>query len=122
MTKQEIFDKILETCADVCSVDKADIINACRKEDVCTARAILVFWCDAAGFSVESLVKCCECNNPNSINSVRSRIEMMWKDKFAFHVLVKEVGKRLLEYAHEIGEEFDIDKPIRKMGKITGKY
>lgn len=63
MTKQEIFDKILETCADVCSVDKADIINACRKEDVCTARAILVFWCEEAGFSVESLVKCCECNN-----------------------------------------------------------
>lgn len=122
MTKQEIFDKILDTCADVCNVDKADIINACRKEDVCTARAILVFWCDAAGFSVESLVKCCECNNANSINAVRARIEPMWKDKFAFHILVAEVGKRLLEYAISIGEEFDVLRPIRRIERATGKY
>lgn len=122
MTKQEIFDKILETCADVCNVDKSDIINACRKEDVCTARAILVFWCDAAGFSVESLVKCCECNNANSINAVRARIEPMWKDKFAFHILVAEVGKRLLEYAISIGEEFDVLRPIRRIERATGKY
>lgn len=122
MTKQEIFDKILETCADVCSVNKQDIINACRKEDVCTARAILVFWCDAAGFSVESLVKCCECNNANSINSVRSRIESMWKERFAFHLLVKEVGKRLLDYAHSIDEDFDIDLPLKHISKTTGKY
>ena len=122
MTKQEIFNKILETCADVCSVNKADIINACRKEDVCTARAILVFWCDAAGFSVESLVKCCECNNANSINAVRARIEPMWKEKFAFHLLVAEVGKRLLEYAISIGEEFDVLRPIRRIERATGKY
>lgn len=122
MTKQEIFDKILETCADVCNVDKSDIINACRKEDVCTARAILVFWCEAAGFSVESLVKCCECNNANSINSVRSRIESMWKERFAFHLLVKEVGKRLLDYAHSINEDFDIDLPLKHISKTTGKY
>lgn len=122
MTKQEVFDKILETCADVCSVDKSDIINACRKEDVCTARAILVFWCDAAGFSVESLVKCCECNNANSINAVRARIEPMWKEKFAFHLLVAEVGKRLLEYAISIGEEFDVLRPIRRIERATGKY
>lgn len=122
MTKQEIFDKILETCAEVCNVSKEEIINACRKEDVCTARAILVFWCDAAGFSVESLVKCCECNNVNSINSVRSRIETMWIEKFAFHLLVKEVGDRLYRFAQSIGEEFDVWLPIRKMSRHTGKY
>ena len=122
MTKKEIFDKIALTCAEVCNVSVNDIINACRKEDVCTARALLVFWCDAAGFSVESLVKWCECNNANSIHSVRSRIEQMWIERFAFHMLVSEVGRRLLDYAHSIGEDFDIWKPIRKISKSTGKY
>ena len=122
MTKQEIFDKIVETCAEVCNVSVDDIINACRKEDVCTARALLVFWCDSAGFSVESLVKCCECNSANSINAVRSRIEQMWVERFAFHMLCKEVGKRLLDYAHSIGEDFDVSLPLRRIAKRTGKY
>lgn len=122
MTKQEIFDKIIDTCAEVCSVNKEDIINACRREDVCTARAILVFWCDAAGFTVESLAKCCDCNSANSINSVRSRIEQMWVERFAFHILVEEVGKRLLDYAHSIGIDFDMWKPLRRISKATEKY
>lgn len=122
MTKQEIFDKIIDTCAEVCSVAKEDIINACRKEDVCTARAILVFWCEAAGFSVESLMKCCDCNSANSINSVHSRIEQMWVERFAFHMLVAEVGKRLLDYAHSIGEDFDMYQPLRRISKATNKY
>lgn len=122
MTKQEIFDKIAETCAEVCNVSVDDIINACRKEDVVTARALLVFWTDAAGFSVESMVKLCECNNANSINAVRGRIETMWTERFAFHMLVVEVGRRLLDYARSIGEEFDMWKPIRKISKATGKY
>lgn len=122
MTKKEIFDKIIETCADVCNVSREDIINACRKEDVCTARALLVFWCDAAGFSVESMVKLCDCNNANSINAVRSRIEQMWVERFAFHMLAAEVGRRLLDYAHSVGEDFDMYRPLRRMGKRTGKY
>lgn len=122
MTKKEIFDKIIEICAEVCSVSVEDIISGCRKEDVVTARAIVVFWCDAAGFSVESLVKYCECNNANSINSVKSRIETMWVERFAFHILIKEVGDRLLKYAHSIGEEFDVWLPIRRIAKATGKY
>ena len=122
MTKKEIFDKIVETCAEVCNVEVDEIINACRKEDVCTARALLVFWTDAAGFSVESMVKLCDCNNAQSINSVRSRIDDMWTDRFAFHMLVAEVGRRLLDYAHSIGEDFDVWRPIRKISKRTGKY
>lgn len=122
MTKKEIFDKIVETCAEVCSVKKEDIINGCRKEDVSTARTLLVFWTDAAGFTVESMVKLCDCNNANSINAVRSRIEPMWTERFAFHMLVVEVGRRLLDYAHSVGEDFDIWKPIRKISRSTGKY
>lgn len=122
MTKQEIFDKILDTCAEVCNVSKDDIINACRKEDVCTARAILVFWCDAAGFTGETMVKFCKCNGANSINSVRSHIEPMWKERYAFHLLVAEVGFKLLDYAHTIKEDFDIYKPLKKISKSTGKY
>lgn len=122
MTKQQIFDKIVETCADVCNVSTDDIINACRKEDVCTARALLVFWTDAAGFTAESMVKLCECNNANSINAVRSRIEKMWVERFAFHILAVEIGRRLLDYAHSINEDFDMWRPIRKISKATGKY
>ena len=122
MTKQEIFDAIAVTCARVCNVDVAEIINACRKEDVCTARAILVFWCDAAGFTVESMVKLCECNNANSINAVRKRIEQLWTERYAFHILVYEVGARLHEIAEQHGYDFDMYVPLKKIAKVTGKY
>lgn len=122
MTKQEIFDKIAETCAKVCNVDVRDIINGCRKEDVCTARELCVFWCDAAGFSVESLVTCTDSNNANSINSVKARIESKWVERFAFHMLAAEIGRRLLAYAHDIGEDFDMYLPLKRMSKRTGKY
>lgn len=122
MTKQEIFDHIVQTCARVCNVEIDDIINACRKEDVCTARAILVFWCDAAGFTTESMVKLCECNNANSINAVRNRIEPLWTERYAFHILVYEVGARLHEIATRHGYDFDIFVPLKKMAKRTGKY
>lgn len=122
MTKKEIFDKIVEISADVCSVGIDEIMNGCRKEDVVTARAISVFWLDAAGFSVESLLTCAELNNANSINSIKAKQEEFWVSRFAYHMLVAETGKRLLDYAHSIGEDFDIWKPIRHMSKITGKY
>lgn len=122
MTKKEIFDKITEICAEVCSVSVEDILNGCRKEDVVTARTLVIFWCDAAGFSVESLVHLTDSNNANSINSVKSRIETMWIERFAFHMLVKEVGDRLLKFAHSIDEEFDVYLPLRRISKATGKY
>lgn len=122
MTKKEIFNKILETCAYVCDVNVQDIISGCRMEDVSTARALLVFWCDAAGFSVESLTKLCECNNANSINSVKNRIEGMWRDRYSFHILCYEIGHRLLSYARSIGEDFDLYKPLKRLSKATGKY
>ena len=43
MTKQEIFDKIVDISADVCNVSVEDIMNQCRKEDVVTARSIATF-------------------------------------------------------------------------------
>lgn len=51
MTKLELFNKILSTTAEVCNVKAEDIMNGCRKEDVCGARSIVVFWCNAAGFT-----------------------------------------------------------------------
>ena len=122
MTKREIFDKILFTCADVCNVNMDDIINARRGEDVSTARALLVLWADAAGFTTQSMVKLCECNNANSINAVRARIEPMWAERYSFHILAAEVGRRLLAFAHSIGEDFDLYKPLKKLSKATGKY
>lgn len=122
MKKREIYNKILSTTAITCDVDIEDIQNGCRKEDVVTARTIVVFWCDAAGFSVESLLKCTETNNANSINSIKARQEEFWKNKFAYHVMTKDVGMELLEYAHSIGEDFDVWKPLDHMAKITGKY
>ena len=122
MTKLEIFNKILSTCAEVCEVSKDDIVNGCRKADVSTARALLVLWTDAAGFTTESMVKLCKCNNANSINAVRARIEPMWIEQFAFHLLAYDVGRRLLAFAHSIGENFDLYKPLKRLSKATGKY
>ena len=122
MTKREIYNKILETTAVVCGVEVDDIQNGCRKEDVVTARTIVVFWSVAAGFSVESLLRCTDCNNANSINSIKQRQEDFWKERYAYHMLVKEVGVRLLEYARNIGEDFDMWLPLDRMAKATGKY
>lgn len=122
MTKKEIFDKILRTTADVCNVSSDDIIDGSRKEDVVTARTICVFWCSAAGFSVESLVQCTEVNNAYSINAVKARIEEYWVDRFAFHILIKEVGRRLQNFARSIGEDFDVMKPVNHLSRVTGKY
>lgn len=122
MTKREIYNKILETTAVVCGVEVDDIQNGCRKEDVVTARTIVVFWSVAAGFSVESLLRCTDCNNANSINSIKQRQEEFWKERYAYHMLVKEVGCRLLEYARSIGEDFDMWLPLDRMAKATGKY
>lgn len=121
MTKKEIFDKIAEITADVCNVSVDDILSGVRKRDVVTARSLLIFWCDAAGFSVESLVTCTDSNYANSINSVKARIEEYWRDQFAYHMLAKEIGVRLVDYAHEIGEDFDMWKPIRHMNRIAGR-
>lgn len=122
MTKREIFDKIIETTAEVCNVEVEEIIKKCKREDVCYARALCVFWCDAAGFTVETMVRFCECKNANSINSIKARLEGMWKDKCSFHILCSEIGNRLLAYARSIGEDFDVYQPLRRMSKITGKY
>ena len=122
MTKVEIFKKILETCAEVCDVSSEDIMSGVRAENVVVARTICVFWCMSAGFSVESMLKCTDRTNANSINSITARVEDLWVNKFAFHILMKEVGKRLLDYAHSIGEDFDIVKPLNTIAKATDKY
>lgn len=93
MTKLEIFNKIAEICAAVCNVSVEDKMSGSRKEDVVTARSPLIFWCDAAGFSVESLVVCTDSNYANSINSVKAKIEEFWRERFAYHILAKEIGK-----------------------------
>lgn len=74
MTKREIFDIIILTCAEVCDVSIDEIINGNRKADVSTARALLVLWADAAGLTTESMVSLCECRNANSINAVRASL------------------------------------------------
>ena len=122
MTKKELFRKILKTCAEVCNVETCEIIGGSRKEDVVIARAILVFWCTEAGFSVESLLRCLDRNNANSINSIKAKTEKMWAERFAFHLLCREVGRRLLDYTDGIGMEFDIEKPLGRMARRTGKY
>lgn len=37
-------------------------------------------------------------------------------------MLLKEVGKRLLEYANSLGEEFDIETALKPLRTATGKY
>lgn len=122
MTKKEFFNKILETTAEVCSVTTEEIMNGCRREDVCGARSIVVFWCDVAGFTCASLLNCTGRRGPNSIKAIQKNIEYYWVNRFAYHMLLTEVGKRLLEYAKSIGEEFDLQIPLKHVSKITGKY
>lgn len=122
MTKLELFGKILDTTATVCNVKVEDIMNCCRKEDVCCARSIVVFWCNAAGFTCQSLISCIGRTGNNSIKAIEQAIEYNWANRFAYHMLVKEVGNRLLDYAKSIGEDFDIQKPLNHISKITGKY
>lgn len=122
MTKKEFFNKILETTSDVCNVKSEDIMNGCRKEDVCGARSIVVFWCTAAGFTCQSLLTCVGRSGANSIKSIQSQIEYNWKNRFAYHIFLKEVGMKLLNYASQIGEEFDIEIPLKHISKVTGKY
>lgn len=122
MTKKEFFNKILETTAEVCSVSKEEIMNGCRKEDVCGARSIVVFWCTAAGFTCQSLLTCIGRTGANSIKSISEQIEYNWKNRFAYHIFLKEVGQRLLNYSSSIGEPFDLEKPLKHMSKLTGKY
>lgn len=121
MDKKEIFNKIAEITADVCNVTVDDIMGRVKKEDVSIARSLLIFWANESGFSVESLVICTGSNYANSINSVKARIEEYWRDKWAYHILAKEIGTRLLDYAHSIGEDFDLEKPLKRMRNITGR-
>lgn len=122
MTKKEFFNKILETTAEVCSVSKESIMNGCRKEDVCGARSIVVFWCNAAGFTCQSLMGCIGKTGANSIKSIQSQIEYNWTNRFAYHMFLKEVGNRLYEYANSIGEPFDVEKALKPLRNSTGKY
>lgn len=122
MTKTEFFNKILETTAEVCNVSTDDIMNGCRKEDVCGARSIVVFWCTAAGFTCQSLLKCVGRTGANSIKSIEKQIEYNWANRFAYHIFMQEVGKRLLQFAASIGEDFDVDNALRVLRKSTGKY
>lgn len=122
MTKKEFFDKILETSAEVCNVSKEEIMNGCRREEVCGARSIVVFWCNAAGFSCSSLLTCIGRSGANSIKSIQNNIEDWWVHRFAYHMFIKEVGIKLLNFAKSIGEEFDINIPLKRISKQTGKY
>lgn len=122
MTKQEIYDKILTITAEVCNVSEGDIRTGSRRHDVVIARSICIFWAGNAGFCVECLLACSDKENHNSVDSIKAKIEEYWIEHFAYHMLVTEVGKRLLEYANSIGEDFDMYKPIRRIAYITGKY
>lgn len=87
-----------------------------------TARSITVFWLVAAGFSVESIKGCTDVDSSSQINAIKARIEDYWVNRFAYHMLVKEVGRRLLAIARSVGEDFDIEIPINHLRKVTGKY
>lgn len=122
MTKLEFFNKILDTTAEVCNVTADEIMNGCRREDVCGARSIVVFWCNAAGFSCQSLLKCVGRTGSNSIKSIQGAIEYNWAHRFAYRMFLKETGLRLLEYANSIGETFDVDAALKCLRCCTGKY
>lgn len=122
MDKKTISDSIIKVTAEVCFVTPEEILNGCKKEDVVTARSIAVFWLTAAGFSVESIKGCADVDSSGQINAIKARIEDYWVNRFAYHMLVKEAGRRLLDIAHAVGEDFDMDIPINHIRKVTGKY
>lgn len=121
MTKQEIFDKIVSVSSEVCNVSVDDIMKQCRKADVVTARSIATFWCLSSRLTVQDMMSCIGLKNHNSIDSIRAKFEDRWTDDYYYHMLILEVGIRLLNFAKEIGEEFDLWSPIEHLQKITGK-
>lgn len=122
MDKREIFDKIAEVSAEVCNVSMTDVFNGVRREDVVFARAIFVFWSHCAGFSVESIMRYAEVSSPNTINQIKGKIETYWISRYVFHVLLREAGEKLRKYAVSIGEDFDMERPLRHLSRVTGKY
>ena len=122
MTKKEIFDKILGVAAEVCDVSSGSIINGCKEEDAVMARSIVVFWCYAAGFSTTDIAKQANVKNVTQVNNIKAKVEEYWVNKYIYHMVVSEVGKKLAGYADSIGEYFDYKKPLFHMSKITDKY
>lgn len=122
MDKKEIFALVMETTADVCEVTQEEMVGGSRREDVVLARSISVFWLIEAGFSVECIRKCAGIKSASHINAIKSKIEWMWTNIYAYHLLLKEVGFRLKLVAEEHGEEFNFDRPINHIRKTTGMY
>lgn len=122
MTKKEIFDKILSVTAEVCDVTTESIINGCKEDDAVIARSVVVFWCYAAGFSTQDIAKQASVSNATQVNNIKSKIEVYWIEKYIYHMILAEVGKKLAEYADSIEEYFDYRKPLFHMSKITDKY
>lgn len=122
MTKKEIFDKILGVAAEVCDVSTGSIINGCKEDDAVIARSVVVFWCYAAGFSTQDIAKQAGVSNATQVNNIKSKIEVYWTEKYIYHMILAEVGKKLAEYEDSIGEYFDYRKPLFHMSKITDKY
>lgn len=121
MDKKEIFAHVVRTTAEVCDVSVEAILDGTKTEETVSARCICVFWLLAAGFSTSAITSCADVSS-SQVNAIKDRAEEYWKNKFTFHILLIEVGMRLKEIAHSVDEDFDIDKPINHMRRITGKY
>lgn len=121
MTKQEIFTHIIDTCARVCNVPKEDIIGSRRNDSIVIARSIAVFWLDAAGFSVDDIMRCTGRKNHECVDTIKKSIEGRWVKIWDYHVFVKEVGDSLHDIGQSYGIDFDIWKPIRRIQAITGR-
>lgn len=120
MNKREIFDKICEVTSEVCYVGTVDIINGCKERDCVMARSVVVFWCNAAGFSASEIAKLANVRNVTQVNNIIAKIEEYWSDIYLYRMIVKEVGKILSNFAKTINSDFDFNKPISHIQKITG--
>ena len=121
MTKKQIFDTIVTVSAEVCNVTVEDIMNQRRTADVVTARSVATFWCLSSNLTVHDMMACIGLNNHNSIDSIRTKFEHRWEYEYCYHMLILEVGIRLLNIANEHGEHFDMWAPIEHIQKTTGK-
>lgn len=117
MTKKEVFDTIVRTTADVCSVSPDDIKGSCKRESVVAARAIVVFWLDKAGYRTDDIMDLAGRENPEPVNKIKRRIEEYWKE-WLFRTLTLEVGTRLEKIAQEIDNDFDLNIPLNRMREI----
>lgn len=122
MNKLNLFEQIVQICSEVCSVEASSVMGTNRSESVVMARSIVVFYCTAFGMPVTDILSLTGRTHPNSVNSIKAKMERLWCERYSYHIWIREVGERLTKVLADNGEEFDYNPHIYHIQKVTNKF